>query len=71
MSWYVVKNEWGYWSSDLPPFDKFEDACKAASAHCHLNVVCDSLFREVEAIKPKPGNLSIFHMRDDENPETD
>jgi hypothetical protein len=69
MSWYVVKNEWGYWGSDLPPFDKFEDACEAAAAHCHLNVVSASLFRQIEELAPIPSGF--LYPEGTEKPETD
>jgi hypothetical protein len=68
MCWYVVKNEWGYWGSDLPPFDNFQDACEAAAAHCHRNVVSESLFLVLEKLKPEKGNLLRYG---EELPETD
>jgi len=68
MKWYVVKNEWGKWGSDWPPFDSFAEACKVAEASGHKNVMTESLFLQVEGLPQTPSN---FCNPAGEKPETD
>ena len=46
--WVTIKIEWGYICSDLPPFDSFEEACKACKSKQDLGVITEDLYKTIK-----------------------
>lgn len=65
MKWYVVKNEWGLWTSDHKPLDNFEDACFIAKMYSHLNVVSETLYKQLQDLPQTPSNHVEHRQKSD------